>query len=165
LYSLIACRFSSVETGVRFEGVPDQNGNPDIVLNGDGREGYALKESQSVDSISKFVDGNGNTVPLKGETPPTGRRAKLIRRMTKASKGLKEDSREWIDRHIRRKGSLEDTTSGSEAEEKEPEKEKPRPKSRKKRRHIKKRESEDSGAGESSAPNSPKPVEIEMKNK
>jgi hypothetical protein len=154
------CRMSSTEMGVNFAEVEDIEGNPEITLNG-GREGYALKESQSVDSMSKFAEANGNALPLKGHTPPSGRRAKLIRRMTKASKGLKVDSKEWIDRHIRRKGSQEESSSESDADEKAKEK----PKSGRKKRYIKKKDSEESAAGESSAPNSPNAENIEMEPK
>jgi hypothetical protein len=96
---------------------------PEVTLNGGG-DVFALQESGSVESISKLVEGQEEgKMPLKGETPPTGRRAKLIRRMTAASKGLKIEGKEWVNR-IRRKGSGSEASSESDNEEKD--KEKPR---------------------------------------
>lgn len=65
---------------------------PELTLNGGG-DAYALQESGGrVESLSNLVEsgvGEGGEMltPLKGETPPSGRRAQLIRRMTTATKG------------------------------------------------------------------------------
>ncbi|OXA43953.1 Phospholipase D1 [Folsomia candida] len=110
----------AINGNVQSDGTAEINVNftsdktPEIRLNGAGEAGYPLGESESVESMSKMmVDEDGT--PLKGETPPTGRRAQLLRKMTTATKGLKSEGKEWIHR-IRRKGSAGGSSSSSESD-------------------------------------------------
>lgn len=92
--------------------------------NGTGRENIQLHESESVMTISKIADADvdNNNTPLKGETPPTGRRAQagqLLRRMTKMSKvkGLKDEGKDWLKGRIKaRKGKGDGDTSSSDSD-------------------------------------------------
>lgn len=97
---------------------------PGQLPNGSGTpEAIPLHESESVMTISKLADADNNNTPLKGETPPTGRRAQagqLLRRMTKMSKvrGLKDEGKDWIKGRMKgraHKGDR-DTSSSSDSE-------------------------------------------------
>lgn len=74
-------------------------------------------------TISKLADKDNNNTPLKGETPPTGRRAQagqLLRRMTKMNKvrGLKNEGKDWIKERIRAaRNKDDDSTSSSDSDD------------------------------------------------
>ena len=80
---------------------------PAFVLENGGGDARRAVDIE-LDLIEEGVEDGATTangdVPLKGETPPMGRR-NLFRRMTKVSRHLKDDGKEWIDKHLRRRGS------------------------------------------------------------
>jgi len=78
-------------------------------------ESANVPQSPSTESFStsEGKDPGAGDAPLKGETPPLERKAKILQRMSAASRNLKEDGKEWIEKHIRRR----DSSSSSSSEE------------------------------------------------
>lgn len=121
--SMLNCRIAATELQQTTEpDTPIPNGNGTAIGGGDSGA-IPLHESESVMTISKLADEDSkNATPLKGETPPTGRRAQagqLLRRMTKMSKvkGLRGERRDWIRSRLKggaSKGSGDDTSSSDE---------------------------------------------------
>ena len=93
------------------------------IPNGGRGDLEAIEETDEVDDENNKngVQENGN-VPLKGETPPMERH-NLMRKMTQvtrelreATRDLREDGRDWVNKHLRKKESHEDDSSGSDEE-------------------------------------------------
>jgi phospholipase D1/2 len=74
-------------------------------------------ESESI-AIQQEPVENGDAVPMKGETPPL-RRKNLIRQMTKVTRELKDDGKEWMTKHLRRKHSKDGELSDTDESDKE----------------------------------------------
>ncbi|CAG7818835.1 unnamed protein product [Allacma fusca] len=103
-----------VESKVHFAEMASSEGVENGIGDGLAVGGYGEDVVDDSAAGSQNPDANGD-VPLKGETPPTGRK-NFMRKMTKVSRGLKEDSKEWFDRHVRRRSSNEDDSDGSNEE-------------------------------------------------
>ena len=76
-----------------------------------------MSESSLKEPQPEVLESTENVVAaqLKGETPPSGRRDLLIRKVTKVSRGLRDDSKEWIGskvRNLRRRS--EDSSSDTD---------------------------------------------------
>lgn len=52
---------------------------------------------------------------MKGETPPTLRRKRFVRKMTKVTRDLKEDGKYWVNKHLKRRDS-QGSSSDSDGE-------------------------------------------------